>query len=368
MKRVEGEGQMLGGKNADLTERFADSVPVVVTEVLVALAMIALAIGLRLAIDIFFQDVVVFSLIFPAVVGATLLAGPRSGAIVVAGCQLIAWYVLLPVQHSFRFATWGNLASLVLTTLAELLMLWFVASYRKAARAAAETEKRRANMLDFALRELDHRTKNNFQIAGALLNLHASRSDLPQVKEELAAAANRLTSISAIHDHLAVGRSNMTCVALKDYLEEVCGHLRGGLTDESVIIATDIAAVEIAQDSALHLGLIVNELVTNAVKHAFDGEGGWINVKARVEDETLVLLVSDNGRGSTIYIPDAKGIGAKLIQMLALAIDGEVRCTSGPGTNIEIRVPIGADDGRSDLESRPRYAPSRPGAELVCWI
>ena len=64
---------MLGGKNADLTERFAHSVPAVVIEVAVALAMIALAIGLRLAIDLFFKDVVVFALIFPAVVGATRL-------------------------------------------------------------------------------------------------------------------------------------------------------------------------------------------------------------------------------------------------------------------------------------------------------
>lgn len=161
---------MLGG-NADLAERFARSVPAVVVQVVVALAMIELAIGLRLAIDLFFKDVVVFALIIPAVVGATLLAGTRSGAIVLVGCQLIAWYVLLPVQHSFRFETWGNLVSLLLTTFAQLLLLWSVASYRKAARAAAETEKRRAIMLDFALRELDHRTKNNFQIAGALLSL-----------------------------------------------------------------------------------------------------------------------------------------------------------------------------------------------------
>lgn len=335
---------MLGGKNADLTERFAHSVPAIVIEVIVALAMIALAIGLRLAIDLVFKDVVVFALIFPALVAATLLAGPRSGAMVLVGCQLIAWYVLLPIQHSFRFETWGNLVSLVLTTFAQLLLLWSVASYRKAARAAAETEKRRATMLDFALRELDHRTKNNFQIAGALLSLHASRSDLPQVREELKAAASRLTSISAIHNHLAVGRSDLSRVALKDYLEDVCSYLRTGLTDDGIIIATDIGAIEISQDCALHLGLIVNELVTNALKHAFDGEGGWINVMARVEDGTLVLRVSDNGRGSTAMAAAGTGIGTKLIDMLSRAIDGRVERTSGPGTNVEVRVPMDANE------------------------
>jgi two-component sensor histidine kinase len=339
---------MLWRERYDLPSRFAGWLPPLVTEILVGLSMIALAIGLRLFIELFFHDVVVFALIFPAVVGATLLAGARSGAIVVVGCQLLAWYVLLPVKNSFRFETWGNVVSLFLTTSAQLLLLWSVSSYRKASRSAADTERQRSEALAVALRELDHRTKNNFQMAAALLHLHSSRSTHPEVRNELAAAASRITSIAAIHEHLSAGRSDLSRVNLRDYLEEICEHIRAGLADGHVRISTDIEELETSADHALHLGLIVNELVTNALKHAFTEEGGRIHVVARAEGGMLLLRVSDDGTGTmSSKIQQRAGIGTKLMDMLANAIDGKISRRSGPGLIVEVRAPLNSADGCS---------------------
>jgi two-component sensor histidine kinase len=158
------------------------------------------------------------------------------------------------------------------------------------------------------------------------------------------AAANRLTSIAAIHEHLWIAPSPFSCVPLREYLEEICNRLRGSLTSDGIVIAADIAAVEVAHELALHLGLIINELVTNALKHAFAGRGGWINVMVRQENDELLLRVSDNGIGSSAAPAghDISGIGTKLVDMLAQAIEGTISRMDEMGTIIEVRVPIDA--------------------------
>lgn len=324
----------------DLPRRFSGHVSPFVTEIAVALVMVATAIGLRMFIDIFFKDVVVFALIFPAVVGATLLAGPRAGAIVVVFCQLLSWYFLLPVKDSFAFATWGNCISLIVTTLAMLTLLWSVAGFRKAARQAADLEAQRAEGLVLALRELDHRTRNNFQLAGALLHLHGSRHEDARVRQELERAANRLNSIAMIHANLSGGRSDVSHVVLSEYLDEICDHLRSGLTREGIYISTDLAPLPVSHDCALHLGLIVNELVVNALKHAFPGGAGWIAISARADGRDLVVRVSDNGVGLAPSAPSASGIGGKLVDLLAHRIGARLSRPKAEGTVVEVHMPL----------------------------
>jgi two-component sensor histidine kinase len=210
---------------------------------------------------------------------------------------------------------------------------------------------------------LDHRTKNNFQMAAALLHLHSSRSTHPEVRNELAAAATRITSIAAIHEHLAAGRSDLSRVSLRDYLEEICEHIRTGLADRHVRISTDIEELETPADYALHLGLIVNELITNALKHAFTEDGGRIHVVARTEDGMLLLRVRDDGTGTmSSKIQQRAGIGTKLMDMLAHAIDGKISRHSGAGLIVEVRAPFNAAGGNSiSLDGRePSNDAERP--------
>ena len=112
----------------DLPGRFQGFLPPVVTQALVALALVLLAVGGRALVGLAFGNVVPFALLFPAIAVATLLAGSRSGLLVVLLGQLTTWYFVLPFHGSFRLAGPGDIASLVLSTFAELLLLCSVST------------------------------------------------------------------------------------------------------------------------------------------------------------------------------------------------------------------------------------------------
>jgi PAS domain S-box-containing protein len=179
----------------DLPKRFESIIPPIVTEVGVAAGLVLLAIGTRLLIDLAFGDVVEFALVFPAVVGASLLAGWRAGAMVIFVGQLLAWYFLLPIKGSFRFATAGNAVSLILTTGAELLMLWFVAGYRGAMRRLVEVEGGRILALQQRIEALDAQAEVDAK-------LRLQEDDLRQTRQNLVAiydaSADGLTLCRAI--------------------------------------------------------------------------------------------------------------------------------------------------------------------------
>ena len=137
----------------------ARSGPAGMVEVLTALAAIVLAIGARLLVEMFFPNIVAFPFIFPAVAVATLLAGWRSGLIVVFGCQILTWYFLVPVKNSFVFATSGDAAGLAIATAAQLVLLFFVARYRQAERATAELLQEQGRKLEQSLALLRSRLK-----------------------------------------------------------------------------------------------------------------------------------------------------------------------------------------------------------------
>ncbi len=139
------------------------ALPRPVLEAAAAAFFIVLATILRGAIERFVPGVSVFLLVPPAVAGATLLAGGRAGLIVLAGCQLLAWYYLLPYKNSFAIASNGDALSLLLSTVAELLLLWSLTRYRDAASNAAKLRDQRNVELERNLEKqsaLDNTRKN----------------------------------------------------------------------------------------------------------------------------------------------------------------------------------------------------------------
>jgi two-component sensor histidine kinase len=183
------------GFDYDVPKRFAHILPPLASELLVAAAAIMLAIGARLLIDLAFGDVVEFALVFPAVVGATLFAGRRAGAIVVCVGQLLAWYFLLPFKRSFQFATPGDAVSLILTTAAEALMLWFVAGYRGAMHRLVMAEGGRIVALQQRVEALDAQTKVDAQLRDKEQDLRQTRQNLVAIYD---ASADGLTLCRAI--------------------------------------------------------------------------------------------------------------------------------------------------------------------------
>jgi two-component sensor histidine kinase len=150
--------------------------------------------------------------------------------------------------------------------------------------------------------------------------------------------ASRINAISLAHDQLAP-RQNGQIVLLPAYLRALCFSIKQQV--ENIEIDFEADEVELAIDRAVPLGLILNEVATNSVKHAFGPEGGRISIRLAggVGYGQGRLVVSDNGRG--ISKPNPNGSGLRLIAGLARQIGGTVdQQTSGHGTTTSIMFPI----------------------------
>jgi len=181
----------------DLPDRFQGYLPPVVTEILVAAVAVTLAIGARLLIELVVGDVVAFALVFPAVVGAALFAGWRSGAYVIVCGQLLAWFFLLPIKGSFQFATLSDAVSLFLATTAQALMLWFVVGYRNAAHRLVDLEAGRAAELQQRLEAMDAQARVDSVLRAQELALQQTRQNLFAIYNS---SADGLTLCRAIKD------------------------------------------------------------------------------------------------------------------------------------------------------------------------
>jgi two-component system, sensor histidine kinase PdtaS len=221
-----------------------------------------------------------------------------------------------------------------------------VASLLGAAIQRKETEKkilecegRRAREVtnrEVLLRELQHRVKNNFQIITSLMILHQKRAKEKESHEIIKSLSERITAIMLAHDQLSPGQ-DLRLVNLKTYLEALCREMNDYA--DGVEIQSDIEPSEVAMDMAVNLGLVVNELVTNAIKHAFDGPG-VVRVELRTGSgiRESCLSVIDNGKG--LGPARSGGMGERICQSLAAQFGGRiVREKVSKGTTVRVFFP-----------------------------
>ena len=154
---------------------------------------------------------------------------------------------------------------------------------------------------------MDHRTKNNFQIVTSLLTLQASRSPSDEVKAALGEAAERLKAVAAVYDALAPSSQGLATVRLQDQLQEICDQIRRGIMPDGIDPSTELEPILVPHESAVAIGIIVNELVTNACKHAFGDGGGAIRVKAWRDDGAAYIEVEDDAASSPARPSRASG-------------------------------------------------------------
>lgn len=183
--------------------------------------------------------------------------------------------------------------------------------------------------------DLNHRVKNNLAIAASLLALQA-KAERPEVADALTKAVDRISSISELHTMLYQQAAH-DWIQLKPYLSGLVERLSSSLLDgDRVRIEIDCEPAEATAEEALSFGLIINELVTNAVKHAFpDARRGSVRVTARNGLSGLVLQVSDNGCG--MAGSRAEGLGLRIVNTLAADLGAAVWTTGDSGTVVELR-------------------------------
>lgn len=201
------------------------------------------------------------------------------------------------------------------------------------AEAAAEARRR-----ETLLRELQHRVKNNFQLILASISLQKRRFQPGETHRALDHIANRIHAISLAHDQLSP-RQDAQIVEVAGYLRALCASMEQQVEEIAIEIEADEVALSI--ERAVPLGLIVNETVTNSVKHAFGNRAGRISVRLQtgVGFGEGRLVVADDGNG--FEKRDSSGSGLKLIESLARQIGGQVAIDSSKaGTTTSVTFPI----------------------------
>jgi two-component sensor histidine kinase len=323
----------------DLPQRLARAVPKPVTELAVGLAVSAVLVAARAALIPVLDSGAPYALGFLAVVLAALLAGWRSGLVAIVVGQILLWYLVVPTRYSFAIHRPADAWGLALTTFTQLVILFALYLYQREVKAGELDRQRRINFLGHALREMDHRTKNNFQIVTSMLQLQASKAS-GEVKAALREAAERLQAVSAVYATLAPSSQGLASVRLHDQLDEMCGQIRRGILPEGISLETELEPVLVPNDTAVAVGIIVNELVTNACKHAFVDRTGTIRVRTRLDGGGAIVEVADDGRG-VAATGGKSGVGTRLIGAFVHRLKGRSEISSSAeGTVHRVFVPL----------------------------
>jgi two-component sensor histidine kinase len=326
----------------DLPRRLSKRLPGPVTEVAVGTGMTGLFVLVRMLAPLP-SDAAPFALAYVSLALSTLIAGWRAGLVALVLGQLLIWYFLLPPYHSFALPSLSLAWGLIVTTLAQGLILAALGLYQGEVRRGRIERIRRINFLGHALREMDHRTRNNFQIVTSLLTLQAGRAAAPEAQAALREAADRLQAVSAVYAALRPSSAGLVAVRLQDQLQEMCDQIRRGILPDGISLETELEAVLVPADTAVAIGIIVNELVTNACKHAFPDGKGKIRISAARDGDAAKIEVADDGCGYPVGAggKGKGGLGTRLVTAFVQRVGGtsDVRSSAG-GTSHSIRVPL----------------------------
>jgi two-component system, sensor histidine kinase PdtaS len=208
------------------------------------------------------------------------------------------------------------------------------------------------------LREGNHRIKNSLQVVSSLISLQAGHEENVSAREALRTAAARIQSVARMHDALQASGGDDS-VNLGIVLEIMCGSLNDMGGDAlNVKVSVDAQAIHAPIAFAQPISLAVNELVVNALRHAFpDGRTGSILVRLWSAEGQLRLLVSDDGVGFPTGQPEGRGYGMRLVRMMTEQIKGVLHVDSDAGTRITIVAPA-PQAAASSVE--PAFAPPKP--------
>ncbi|MFA4876240.1 MAG: PAS domain S-box protein [Methanoregula sp.] len=249
---------------------------------------------------------------------------------------------LLPVEVSARLFTFQDKPT-VLASIRDI-------SQRKADEKAMQESLQEKQLL---LKEIHHRVKNNLQVIISLLNLQSRYVTDPAILSVITESQHRVKAMALVHEQLYQTR-RFAGINFRDYIQSLTSNLLSTFSSRSQKIDMNIAIDDntwINIDSAIPLGLIISELVTNSMKYAFpDAKSGRIDISLITDNEKYILVVRDNGIGipEDFAWEEARSLGLRLVRMLTRQISGTITKLPGPGTGFRIEfIPkwSGQDDG-----------------------
>lgn len=192
------------------------------------------------------------------------------------------------------------------------------------------------------LSEIHHRTKNNLAIISSMLNLQRHQIKDEKMRNILLDCSNRVHSMASVHQKL-YERGDFTKIDFREYTEGLIHDLRNTLFPKGIPIKVrlTIDSFPITSDKAIPFSLILNEVITNSVKYAFDHSGGVIQIKiSRISNQVLVMI-HDNGKGFDVEQAKAKGsLGMTLIEALTEQLDGKFEFNVQNGTTFTMNFSL----------------------------
>ena len=216
---------------------------------------------------------------------------------------------------------------------------------KKAAEALLKSEEQlRASLgeKEILLKEIHHRVKNNLQVISGLLDLQAHHISDEKGREIYKESQNRVVTMALIHEELYQS-VNLSQVDFADYIRNLCENLMISYGADKNRIKLDIKTekTEMVADTAIPCGLIINELITNSLKHAFPGErSGTISLSFKqLKSRDFLLTVSDDGVGlpKDVDIYSTNSLGMQLVTVLVGQLGGTLKVKRKEGTNFTIR-------------------------------
>jgi len=194
---------------------------------------------------------------------------------------------------------------------------------------------------EILLKEIHHRVKNNLFVVSSLLDFQSSYVDDPEMIKILENCQNRITSMALVHQHL-YGNSELDTINFAEYIKSLVDNLAysQGIAERNINLILDLDAVELNIESANPCGLIVNEVVSNAIEHGFcDRNSGniWLSLKQNVEGQIILVIQDDGvGFGQDLDLHNSDSLGLELVVTLVEQLNGEIKLDKTSGTKIEI--------------------------------
>lgn len=193
---------------------------------------------------------------------------------------------------------------------------------------------------EILLREVHHRVKNNLQMITSLLNLQAKSVDDPGVAQAITDSKNRIHSIALLHQKLYQS-TDVSNIDIAHYFDNILEHILSAnkTQDKHIVLQKNIENLNFDIDKSILLGIILNELVTNALKHGFvENEPNHIKIDFHEIDGRVNFSVKDNGKGVIDELSyEKKGrFGLKLIRILAESLDANIKINTDNGTQIAL--------------------------------
>ena len=266
-----------------------------------------------------------------------------------AALTLLLWHGQQPLFNAYNSIPPTHQGLFAFLTIVLFILLvggvygWDLLGRMHALYRDRELLEQQVDEKEMLLKEVHHRVKNNLQTVSSLLRMQGRSIEDARTLSQIRSSQNRVVCMAMVHEML-YRREDLSCIEYSTYVQQLGEYLVKSIrgTESNIRLNIDIPEIELGIDTAIPLGLLINEAVTNALKYGFEGRAeGEISISLEKEDKhEYVLRIGDNGVGypESMDYQTSKSLGLKLIHNLSRQLKGSVmRDLSKRGTNYIIR-------------------------------